>query len=299
MNPLKKKLRTLFVEEPSAVSLYGFRQPKDIVDLSRTEIERICRKFCQTAYLGDNSVLCRVLAKYLFFADAGDIGITPHLCLNGYWETWITQTFARVVQPGWNCVDIGANQGYFSVILADAVGESGQLMAVEPNPKLVPYLKKNLEVNGFPFRSTVTQKAVSDINGEIINLVIPGGRGLNAQIGIEAQTGDDSFEVETITLDELVRSWERVDFIKIDAEGAEEAIWRGGREAIRRNPGITIVMEVNCRRYSNPRAFLEEIIKDGFTLRHIDYDSEIKDLTLEQALTERPAEDWMLFLKRD
>lgn len=298
MNSLKKRFRRLFIEEPSYVSVHGFSNPKDIADLSPIEIEKLCRKFSQTAYLGDNLVLCRVLTKYLFYADALDIGITPHLCLNGFWETWITKTFAGIVQPGAYCVDIGANQGYYSLFLADLAGASGRLLAVEPNPKLIKYLERNLEVNGYQFYSTVAQKAVADTNGEKISFVIPEGRALNAAIGIEAAPGDEAFEVETATLDNLTQDWEKVDFVKIDAEGAEEAIWRGMRETIRRNPQIAIVMEFKCSRYPNPRKFLEDILQQGFRLRHIDYDSQIKDLTLEQTLTERFDVDWMLFLQK-
>ena len=101
-----------------------------------------------------------------------------------------------------------------------------------------------------------------------------------------------------MTLDQITADWPRVDLIKIDAEGAEEAIWRGMRQTLARHQGITIIMEMKCSRYTNPQAFVREIRGAGFPLRHIDYDATIKNLTEEQILTDRIAEDWMLFLHR-
>jgi FkbM family methyltransferase len=298
MNFLKKTIKQKLaktVAQPPKV----FFNIREIAAISQEEARFACHAACQATYLGDDTVLCRVLTKYLFYADARDIGITPHMCLNGFWEIWITQVFARIIQPGWNCVDIGANQGYFSILIADLIGASGRLLAVEPNPKLIDFLAKNLEVNGFQSYSTIRQQAVSDSDGEKLNLVIPLGRALNATItGAAAGENDTGFEVETASLDTLTEDWARVDFVKIDAEGAEEKIWRGMSKTIERNPRITIVMEFKCSRYSDPRSFLNDILKNGFELRHIDYDGAVKDLTLEQTLTERPDEDWMLFLQK-
>jgi hypothetical protein len=110
--------------------------------------------------------------------------------------------------------------------------------------------------------------------------------------------GDKVFEVETITLDEATSAWPRVDFIKIDAEGAEEGIWRGMHRTLERNPDITIIMEVNSVKYREPRAFIRSILDAGFTLRYIDYDSNIKNVTEEQLVSNPSGLDWMLFLRR-
>jgi FkbM family methyltransferase len=265
---------------------------------SRTELEMACRSKCQTVYIGNGTLLCRVLGKYIFYADAEDVGITPHLCLDGYWESWITVAMIRLLKPGWHCVDIGANHGYYSILMADAVGSSGRLLAAEPNPQLVKLLERTVEVNGFGGHATVLQKAIFDVDDKIVKLVIPPGQGRNASVCFDAPAADNVVEVETVTLDKLTRDWPRVDLIKVDAEGAEEAIWRGMRNTVRNNRDISIVMEFNCLRYSNPRGFLQDIQTEGFSLRYIDYDAEIKSLTVDQCLTERPSEDWMLFLKR-
>jgi hypothetical protein len=70
------------------------------------------------------------------------------------------------------------------------------------------------------------------------------------------------------------------------------------RETVRKNKNITIIMEFNCFRCVAPKTFLQDMQSSGFKLRHIDYDSQIKNLTIDQCLTERPQEDWMLFLQK-
>jgi FkbM family methyltransferase len=271
---------------------------KAIAALSADEFVNLCRAACQTTYLGNEVLLCRVLGRYLLYADCQDVGIMPHLSMNGYWETWMTLAVARVIQPGWNCVDVGANHGYYTLLMASIVGSGGKVVALEPNPKLVNLLQRTLLVNNFQTRTTVLNDAASDRSGDILKLVIPPGLGMNASITRIAAATDDIVEVETTTIDQLTADWERVDFLKIDAEGAEELIWRGMQETIQRHPNILIVLEFNCDRYPQPREFLQSIQQAGLILRHIDFDAEIKDLTLEQCLSDRPEKDWLLFLKK-
>jgi FkbM family methyltransferase len=264
----------------------------------RCELEMLSRQHYQTARLSDRVLLCRVLGKYIVYADPEDVGITPHLCLDGFWESWITIAMARVLKPGWYCVDIGANHGYYTLIMADAIEANGRVLAVEPQPQLAELLRLTLEVNGLHRHTTVLQKAVADTVSKTTHLVVPRHRGLDATLHREATGADDVVEVETVTLDQITADWPRVDLIKIDAEGAEESIWRGMRQTLERHQGITIMMEINCARYANPQAFLHEILGAGFPLRYIDYDATIKNLTEEQILTNRIKEDWMLCLHR-
>lgn len=276
----------------------SFVNIKDISLMSREKMETVCRSNCQNMYLGNKTVLCRVLNKFLLYADTEDVGIVPHLCLDGYWEPWITLALARLVQPGWHCIDIGANHGYYTILMADATGSSGDVLAIEPNPKLAEMLERTININGFQKYVKVLQKAISDTDANKVELVIPRGFGMNATIWRGATSNDDVVIVETSTLDNLTKD-STIDIIKIDAEGAEEAIWKGMGETLRRNRDITVIMELNCSRYSDPNAFLEDIQKEGFPLRYIDYDSIIKDMTIDKCISERIGEDWMLFLKRE
>jgi FkbM family methyltransferase len=278
-----------------------FVNVKDITLFTRTELESNSRKMSQTVYLGNGIILSRVLTKYMCYLEAQDMSLTPHLCLNGYWESWITQNMINLVQPGFYCLDIGANCGYYSLIMADVVGESGHVLAVEPNPRLANLLEKTLNVNGFSTYAKVSEKAVADINGKKVNLVIPKGDfwGSSTICQTSILPGEQSFEVETVTIDELTKDWPQVDLIKIDAEGAEEIIWYGMQETIKKNPNIIIIMEFCSYRNYDPKAFLERIKAAGFSIQYIDNDSQIKSLTIDDCLISWPGAYWDLCLQRE
>jgi FkbM family methyltransferase len=266
---------------------------------ARLQLESAARAQCQTAYVGDGVLLCRVLGRFLVYADAHDSSIVPHLCMNGFWEGWVTLALSRTIRPGWHCVDLGANHGYYSLLMGEAVGVEGRVLAVEPLPRAAELLRRTLLTNGLHDRVQVVQKAAHDTDGQTLPLAIPkGGLGMNASLCWPAGPGEPSFPVETVTVDALVRDWPRVDFIKVDVEGAEEAVWRGMRETARRNAGILVVMEFNAGRCRDARGFLDAIRAEGFRLRYIDYHGDVRDLPVEEALSRRPPEDWMLFLAR-
>ena len=247
----------------------------------RGTLETVSRQESRALYLGEETVLCRVLGKYLMYADAQETGITPHLSMDGYWESWITVLLARTLRPGWHCLDIGANHGYYTLIMADAVGQRGRVVPVEPTPRLAELLRETLDVNGFP-GVTVVQKAASKMDGEKLRLVVPPHRSMNARLSDVAGPMDAVFDVETVTVDALTREWPRVDLIKIDVEGAEEDVWQGMQRTIAQNQGLVVILEFNVDRYEDPRKFLEAIELAGFRLRYIDFDADVKDVTIDR-----------------
>ena len=299
---------------PRAVSTSSTAKQLELEDLaivSRTELEQLSKRAAQTTYLGNNTILCRILSRYLCYVAAEDKSLTPHLCMNGYWEPWITQALARILQPGWYCLDIGANCGYFALLMADAVGQSGRVLAIEANPRLAELVDTSLELNGFN-HATVDQLAVSDSNESRIKFKIPTDGYLgNSQlprhtIGSETsqrqrlrQNRSRTIRVPTATVDRLTQDWPRVDCLKIDAEGAEYAIWQGMQQTIQRNPKICLILEFAPSRYPDPASFIAQIQAAGFLLRYVDSDAQIKPLTLEEALDLSKFNYWDLFLQRE
>jgi FkbM family methyltransferase len=263
----------------------------------RVLLENVSREHSRALYLGEQTVLCRVLGKYLVYADAQETGITPHLAMDGYWESWITLVLARTVRPGWHCLDVGANHGYYTLVMADAADPGGRVVPVEPTPRLVELLRQTLDVNGFPDVEVVA-KAASDSDGEPLQLVIPARRSMNARLTAEVGDTEEAVDVESVTVDAITRDWPRVDLIKIDVEGAEESVWRGMQRTIADNPELVVALELNVARYDDPRSFLAVIEEAGFRLRYIDTDADVKDVGVDELLRRQVGQDWMLYLAR-
>jgi len=103
---------------------------------------------------------------------------TPHgifwidpLSLSGYvlsrtgqYEPDMERTFAEFLKPGSKFVDLGANEGYFTVLGAKICGPRGRVVAVEPQDRLLPVIEENLRLNGLEWVHVV-QAAVSDKSG--------------------------------------------------------------------------------------------------------------------------------------
>jgi FkbM family methyltransferase len=263
----------------------------------RPGLEALSRQESRSLYLGESTVLCRVLGKYLVYADAQETGITPHLALDGYWESWITLALARTLRTGWHCLDVGANHGYYTLVMADAVGREGRVAPIEPTPRLAELLRQTLDVNGFP-HVEVVQKAASDTDGKTLQLVVPARRSLNARLAEVAGPTDEAVAVESVTIDVLTRDWPSVDLIKIDVEGAEEDVWRGMERTLFANHRLCVILEFNAPRYDDPRGFLRTIEQAGFALRYIDIDADVKDVTVDRLVSEHIGDDWMLYLVR-
>ncbi len=261
----------------------------------RNELERVSRQNAQTAYLGDNRMLTRVLGKYFMYVDTTDINISPYLAMDGYWEAWTTLAMARILRPGMRCLDVGANFGYYSVLMGDAVGDDGVVVALEPNPKVTLFLDPTIKVNGLEKRVTILEKAAYSQDDANLNFVVPKNSPMNGAIGVSASK-EESLTVGTTTLDTLTRNWDRVDFAKIDTEGAEWDVWKGMQQMIDRNPNISIIMEFNSSRGYDTELFLNSIRAKEFPIRHIDNNSRFTSVSDREILSSN--QDWLLYLHR-
>jgi FkbM family methyltransferase len=270
----------------------------DIATLPRDDLEESCRRLASPCFVGDDVALCRVLGRYKFYVSTRDDGFGANVLLDGYWESWLTRFMARTVRPGSLVVDVGANFGYYSLLLADLVGPNGRVHAIEPNPEAADLLRRSILLNGFANRTTISEVAAGAADGEAA-LFIPAGEPKNATLVAEgaAHPGGAVRTVPVRTLDSLVGTSRRIDFIKIDAEGGEESII-AGMEAILAAGPPPMVLEFNAARYTDPAAFLQRLLRIYGSLRHIDYDAAAKPVSPGTVLTEHFGEDWLLFLSR-
>jgi FkbM family methyltransferase len=162
--------------------------------------------------------------------------------LEGIWEPMTTRYVCDSLAPGQVFLDIGANAGYFSLLASRCVGESGRVLAVEPNPAMVKQLRQNTERNGLT-NIAIAEAACSD-SLEDRNLYVANAY----NTGLSSLSRDNlawtkSVKVTCTTVDLPVEKYglHRVDLVKIDVEGAELQVLRGMTTVLKRlRPRIII-----------------------------------------------------------
>jgi FkbM family methyltransferase len=151
------------------------------------------------------------------------VGSGNHGCWLGSYEFDKQRIFGETVQPGCVVYDIGANVGFYSLLSARLVGNSGKVYSFEPLEQNLRYLRRHVDLNHLE-NVTVLPVAVSEKRG-----VCCFEEGLNTSMGHLSSQGN--LTVPVVALDELLASGEIVapDFLKIDVEGAELLVLLGAR----------------------------------------------------------------------
>jgi len=276
----------------------GLISPAEIGTLRRFDLENRARALTNPVYLGDHTALCRVLGGYKIYLDTRDTGFGSHVLLDGYWETWLTIFIARNVRPGMNAIDIGANYGYYTLLLGALVGASGHVYAVEPNPAIIAKLRRSIDLNGLASRTTLIAAAAGATDGAEVFLFAPHGEPKNGTIvtspEVRAASSGDIHSVPQVTIDQAAAAAPRIDFVKIDAEGAEQAIITGMQQILMRDkPGL--VLEFNAGRYRNPSGFVDQLRGIYGRMRYIDFAGDPCELTPAALLEDRSGDDWLLY----
>ncbi|MGG5817265.1 FkbM family methyltransferase [Falsiroseomonas sp. HW251] len=269
---------------------------EDLRDGPRQAMQAAIRARCQAVPLDQRTILCRVLGRYKMLVDARDLGLGPHLLLDGYWEYWCTSFMLNRIRPGQVCLDVGANLGYYAVLMADLSGPTGRVLALEPNPRLATLCARSLALNGFAARSAVHRLAASDAPGTLRFRASdddPKNGHVLDGLAEEAEDGALEVAVRAAPLDDLVEG--AADFIKVDVEGAEEKVWAGMQRLLDRSPGVAVLMEFNAFRCQAPEQTLRAIA-DRFPLRELRLDGAVAPV--EPAAILDRTEDTLLVLAR-
>jgi FkbM family methyltransferase len=277
--------------EPRVHDLY----PANIAALDRSELEIAVQKRAQTVYLGGGVVLARVLTRYKMLLHTADRGFACHVMMDGFWESWLTQFFARTLKPGMHAFDIGANYGYYSLLFADMVSAAGCVAAVEPNPAAAALLRESVLLNGFSGHTVVIEAALGAAPEGTARLFVPRGEPKNAFISV----GEEHFDgvvhsVALTSVDALVGRLGLADLIKIDAEGAEVDIVAGMGGLLRTAPPA-LVLEFNAARCADPAALLRSLLNVYGTVAYVDFQGTAKSVLPETVLTTKVGEDWLLY----
>lgn len=231
-------------------------------------------------YLGDHVALTRTVYGHKMYVDTRSQSGACYL-MDGYWEEWIARRLKDYVEPGMHAVDIGANMGFYTMMLCDLVGPGGRVTAFEPWPAYYDLLCRNVEVNGFRQRATTLNMAVHAGTAEK-ELFFSSNHGTGSMAaGLTSFIRNQGYQpvpnlisVKTTSLDEYLADHpEPVDFIKIDVDGSESFVIDGMHKLVEGSRPLTVFCEFTpyILRESglDPQAFLDKLRRTSFTISQI------------------------------
>lgn len=170
--------------------------------------------------------------------DRHDISVSSPSAISGMYEPHLVACFSKICSPGAVVFDIGANVGFHSLMLSELAGERGHVYAFEPNSENCRLILMASEHNHIS-NITLLPIALSDQRGWAYFSSHIGSNGGFVSQQFVTLHGHGTV-VPTFTLDEM--SLPNVDVIKIDVEGAEYKVLKGG-EALLSHSRPAIICE--------------------------------------------------------
>jgi FkbM family methyltransferase len=174
----------------------------------------------------------------------------------GNFEGEVSTVLSRFLRPGTTFFDVGANVGIFSILASGLVGAKGRVFSFEPDPANFGRLARNISVSRIS-NVVLNRFALMDREGSVSLKVLPeDGWGMYSSVGEPLRgvkeprglTGETvTHQVDCSTLDNYVRDnrVEGVDLVKIDVEGAELSVLKGGERLLSARRSPVLVIEFN------------------------------------------------------
>jgi FkbM family methyltransferase len=191
------------------------------------------------------------------------------ILLEGLWDPNLTSLINERLNPGDVFVDVGAHSGYFTLLAAKRVKPTGNVLSIEPNPKIFDQLVQNIAASEI-VSPIVEQVACSDSAKDEILYIHDDTNSSMSSLSHLNIANTHKVSVTCTTLDSLVEKHQltRVDLIKIDVEGAELSVLRGALRTLRKmNP--MIVLELDTRLLSGFGVTMDDVTR---LLDDFDYD---------------------------
>ena len=176
------------------------------------------------------------------------------------WEPYVKDIF--VTKKSDVIIDVGAHIGTYSIPKATEIGEEGKVIALEPNPMNSKILEKNITLNKLN-NIVILEKAAGSKN-EFVNLSLSSDPMLSM---ITNEENKKSVKIECIKLDSLIKKLDlqKVNWLKIDAEGSEIQVLEGSKEILEKyHPKI--IVEV---RKENEEKMMKILESYGYDIKYL------------------------------
>jgi FkbM family methyltransferase len=152
---------------------------------------------------------------------------------------------AGFLKPGMRVIDVGANEGLFTLFFRKRVGATGGVIAIEPSERELQQLQANLRINGFADVEIIASAIDAQAGRAQLSIAELGHAGFNALGSVAAPWVKlvSQCEVTVTTLDLLAetRNWPRIDLIKMDIEGSELNALRGAEALLARDRPVLLL----------------------------------------------------------
>jgi FkbM family methyltransferase len=195
---------------------------------------------------------------FKIFLDPEDMSdISALIATSGWPNLPVTCLMSAMLRPGMNVVDVGANLGFYTLLAANAVRESGRVWSFEPEPHNFQLLMKSINANNFNNVQPV-QTALSDDPG-IEKLYLAPTSEPNAHT-LSQDRGMGSLEIQSTSLDEFLQAngTGRVDLLKVHVFGDEPIVLRGSRRVLQASRPM-VVTRFGSSRWNDDVSLLDDL----------------------------------------
>jgi FkbM family methyltransferase len=205
-------------------------------------LSKYLRKDSYIHHIVDLDIRIKLLTK--------DDSVSQNIFLESYEKETIS-FLKRIVLPGDIIYDIGANIGYYTLIFSKLAGPTGWIHSFEPSKREFFLLAENIKLN-FLNNVYINQFAVSDFPGIIeMSVFDDPAYGAYNTIGLPThqRVENQIFRkeaVRSITLDEYYAAYsvQKPSILKIDVEGAEMNVLKGGKKLLSCDDSPILVIEI-------------------------------------------------------
>lgn len=189
----------------------------------------------------------------LFYVNPRDIYVGLGLVSYGEYCEVEWQFMRRFIKAGDHVIDAGANMGAFALPMARHVGPQGSVMAFEPQPEIFSCLQSTAHLNKMP-QLQVLQKGLGATAG-ILDCAGINYNELGHFAGHSLLEKGHDMQVEIMRVDDVFVA-PRLSFMKIDVEGMEQDVLKGGSHTIRRDRPV---LYIENDKLDKSKALIEEL----------------------------------------
>jgi FkbM family methyltransferase len=202
--------------------------------------------------------------------------LARYFLVDGQFEQAVRNVIRRVVGPGMTVLDIGANLGYHTVEMSRLVGPEGTVVAFEPQARMVEEIHANVRINALRNVRVVPVALSDSVATRSFYVPVVGDEAMGSLGDTHRTSVASVVSVNCTTLDEAIRALgiTTVDFIKMDVEGAELQVVKGGGSVFAGSTQPQVVFEAyeaNCAPFGY-RVFdlLQRFSAMGYDLTQLD-----------------------------